>query len=70
MTSISTLRIHSIALCIQAAVIQGTYLGIEFMSKENGGTGGSVINISSYAGNCNLYCVELSCYLLMLRLAS
>ena len=35
---------------MQTAVIQGTYLGIEFMSKDNGGRGGSVINISSYAG--------------------
>ena len=31
-------------------MIQGTYLGIEFMSKDNGGRGGSIINISSYAG--------------------
>ncbi|XP_065883422.1 15-hydroxyprostaglandin dehydrogenase [NAD(+)]-like [Dysidea avara] len=33
-----------------SAVIQGTYLGIEFMSQQNSGRGGSVINISSFAG--------------------
>ncbi|XP_065919441.1 15-hydroxyprostaglandin dehydrogenase [NAD(+)]-like isoform X2 [Dysidea avara] len=33
-----------------SAVIQGTYLGIEFMSKQNNAQGGLVVNISSYAG--------------------
>ena len=47
-----TLHVYAI---LQTAVIQGTYLGIEFMSKENEGTGGSIINISSYAGIEPLY---------------
>jgi len=45
--SVVTLHVY---IVLQNAVIQGTYLGIEFMSKENEGTGGSIINISSYAG--------------------
>ena len=50
-------------------MIQGTYLGIEFMSKDNGGTGGSIINISSYAGN-NSVCSVLQLLVVTLRLAS
>lgn len=47
----AALRTCSIVYTLaQVAVIRGTYLGIEFMSKENEGRGGSVINISSYAG--------------------
>lgn len=32
------------------SVIRGTYLGLQYMSKENGGQGGSIINMSSIAG--------------------
>ncbi|XP_037991977.1 15-hydroxyprostaglandin dehydrogenase [NAD(+)] isoform X1 [Motacilla alba alba] len=32
------------------SVIRGTYLGIEYMKKGNGGDGGVIINISSLAG--------------------
>ncbi|XP_019377340.1 PREDICTED: 15-hydroxyprostaglandin dehydrogenase [NAD(+)] [Gavialis gangeticus] len=32
------------------SVIRGTYIGLEYMRKENGGDGGVIINISSMAG--------------------
>ncbi|KAM7142164.1 15-hydroxyprostaglandin dehydrogenase [NAD(+)] isoform 1-T1 [Molossus nigricans] len=32
------------------SVISGTYLGLEYMSKQNGGEGGIIINMSSLAG--------------------
>ncbi|ELK17547.1 15-hydroxyprostaglandin dehydrogenase [NAD(+)] [Pteropus alecto] len=32
------------------SVISGTYLGLDYMSKQNGGEGGIVINMSSMAG--------------------
>uniref|UniRef100_A0A8B9MHR6 15-hydroxyprostaglandin dehydrogenase [NAD(+)] n=1 Tax=Accipiter nisus TaxID=211598 RepID=A0A8B9MHR6_9AVES len=32
------------------SVIRGTYLGLEYMGKGNGGNGGVIINISSLAG--------------------
>ncbi|XP_043917644.1 15-hydroxyprostaglandin dehydrogenase [NAD(+)] [Protopterus annectens] len=32
------------------SVIRGTYLGLQYMSKENDGQGGSIINMSSIAG--------------------
>lgn len=32
------------------SVISGTYLGLDYMSKQNGGEGGIIINISSLAG--------------------
>ncbi|XP_071663795.1 15-hydroxyprostaglandin dehydrogenase [NAD(+)] isoform X3 [Patagioenas fasciata] len=32
------------------SVIRGTYLGLEYMGKGNGGDGGVIINISSLAG--------------------
>ncbi|KAG8453814.1 hypothetical protein GDO86_000443 [Hymenochirus boettgeri] len=32
------------------SVIRGTYIGLEHMSKKNGGQGGVIINISSLAG--------------------
>ena len=35
---------------LQVAVIEGTYLGIEFMSTQKGHKGGDVINISSMGG--------------------
>ncbi|XP_033369379.1 15-hydroxyprostaglandin dehydrogenase [NAD(+)] isoform X2 [Parus major] len=34
------------------SVIRGTYLGLEYMRKENGGDGGVIINISSLAVSC------------------
>ncbi|KAK2504954.1 hypothetical protein MC885_008145 [Smutsia gigantea] len=33
-----------------ASVISGTYLGLDYMSKQNGGEGGVIINMSSLAG--------------------
>ncbi|XP_065919440.1 15-hydroxyprostaglandin dehydrogenase [NAD(+)]-like isoform X1 [Dysidea avara] len=41
---------QDIRISNKSAVIQGTYLGIEFMSKQNNAQGGLVVNISSYAG--------------------
>lgn len=32
------------------SVISGTYLGLDYMSKQNGGEGGVIINMSSLAG--------------------
>nr|XP_051688366.1 15-hydroxyprostaglandin dehydrogenase [NAD(+)] isoform X2 [Oryctolagus cuniculus] len=32
------------------SVISGTYLGLDYMSKQNGGEGGIIINMSSMAG--------------------
>nr|XP_036854710.1 15-hydroxyprostaglandin dehydrogenase [NAD(+)] isoform X3 [Manis javanica] len=32
-----------------ASVISGTYLGLDYMSKQNGGEGGIIINMSSLA---------------------
>ncbi|XP_072478674.1 15-hydroxyprostaglandin dehydrogenase [NAD(+)] [Notamacropus eugenii] len=32
------------------SVISGTYLGLDYMSKQNGGDGGVIINMSSLAG--------------------
>lgn len=38
-------------LCLQTSVIKGTYLALEHMSKEYGKQGGTIINVSSMAGN-------------------
>lgn len=32
------------------SVISGTYLGLDYMSKQNGGEGGIIVNMSSLAG--------------------
>ncbi|XP_020659212.2 15-hydroxyprostaglandin dehydrogenase [NAD(+)] isoform X1 [Pogona vitticeps] len=32
------------------SVIRGTYLGLEYMKNENGGSGGAIVNIASLAG--------------------
>uniref|UniRef100_UPI00398EB586 15-hydroxyprostaglandin dehydrogenase [NAD(+)]-like n=1 Tax=Pristiophorus japonicus TaxID=55135 RepID=UPI00398EB586 len=32
------------------SVIKGTYLGLEYMSKETGGAGGVIVNVASMAG--------------------
>lgn len=34
----------------QVAVIEGTFLGIEFLSSRRGGRGGVIINVSSMGG--------------------
>lgn len=34
----------------QVSVISGTYLGLDYMSKQNGGEGGIIINMASLAG--------------------
>lgn len=36
---------------LQTSVIKGTYLALEHMSKEYGKEGGTIINVSSMAGN-------------------
>ncbi|XP_062991376.1 15-hydroxyprostaglandin dehydrogenase [NAD(+)] isoform X2 [Elgaria multicarinata webbii] len=35
---------------LKISVIRGTYLGLDYMKTENGGTGGAIVNISSLAG--------------------
>ncbi len=42
---------YSFVVTFQNAVIDGTYLAQQFMSKQNGGDGGVVINVSSIAGD-------------------
>ncbi|KAB0339948.1 hypothetical protein FD754_023526, partial [Muntiacus muntjak] len=37
-------------LWVLVSVISGTYLGLDYMSKQNGGEGGIIINMSSLAG--------------------
>ena len=37
-------------LVLQSAVIEGTYLAMEYMSTRNGGSGGAIINVSSMGG--------------------
>lgn len=43
-----TVNIHG--LYSQVAVMEGTFLGIEYMSTQKGGRGGAIINMASYAG--------------------
>ena len=40
----------------QNAVIEGTYLAMEYMSTRNGGKGGTVINVASMGGQSILSC--------------
>ena len=40
----------SLSFHLQVAVIEGTYLGVEFMSTNKGHRGGDVINIASMGG--------------------
>lgn len=42
-------------LCLQTSVIKGTYLALEHMSKEYGKQGGTIINVSSMAGNTHTH---------------
>ena len=37
-------------IILQCAVIEGTYLALEYMSTKKGGKGGIVINTASIAG--------------------
>lgn len=39
----------------QISVIRGTYIGLDYMKKENGGNGGVIVNIASIAGK-NIIC--------------
>ena len=32
------------------AVIEGTFLAVEYMSESNGGRGGTVVNVASFGG--------------------
>ncbi|XP_045655369.1 15-hydroxyprostaglandin dehydrogenase [NAD(+)] isoform X2 [Ursus americanus] len=45
------------------SVISGTYLGLDYMSKQNGGEGGIIINMSSLAGYLTLLSVRLLIWL-------
>ncbi|XP_026374666.2 15-hydroxyprostaglandin dehydrogenase [NAD(+)] isoform X2 [Ursus maritimus] len=45
------------------SVISGTYLGLDYMSKQNGGEGGVIINMSSLAGYLTLLSVRLLIWL-------
>ncbi|NWI59907.1 PGDH dehydrogenase, partial [Calyptomena viridis] len=45
------------------SVIRGTYLGLEYMRKGNGGNGGVIINISSLAGENIFYANTFYCLL-------
>lgn len=37
----------------QSAVIKGTLLGLQYMGKDQGGSGGHIINVASMAGQYN-----------------
>ena len=37
-------------MMLQVAMMEGTYLAVEFMSRARGGRGGVVINVSSMGG--------------------
>ena len=39
-----------VIISIQAALIQGTLLGVKYMNKNNGGRGGCIVNMGSAAG--------------------
>lgn len=43
----------------QISVIRGTYIGLEYMKIENGGSGGAIINTASLAGKNILYTLFL-----------
>ena len=53
----------------QIAVMEGTYLGLEYMSTQRGGRGGSIINMASFGGMWelntgvieSLHCFMLAC---------
>lgn len=49
----------------QVSVISGTYLGLDYMSKQNGGEGGIIINMSSLAGKGNYY-IKCNIFLLVI----
>lgn len=49
----------------QVSVISGTYLGLDYMSKQNGGEGGIIINMSSLAGKGNYY-IKRNIFLLVI----
>lgn len=52
-----------LSLSLQTSVINGTYLALEHMSKEHGKEGGTIINVSSMAGNSyTLSCAECNTY--------
>lgn len=40
-------------------MIRGTYIGLEYMKIENGGSGGAIINTASLAGKNILYTLFL-----------
>ena len=35
---------------LQVAMIEGTFLGLEFLSRHKGGRGGVIVNVSSMGG--------------------
>ncbi|KAF7244118.1 15-hydroxyprostaglandin dehydrogenase [NAD(+)] [Varanus komodoensis] len=42
-----------LAASAEMSVIRGTYLGLDYMKKENGGTGGVIVNVASLADQVN-----------------
>uniref|UniRef100_A0A8D0L4V6 15-hydroxyprostaglandin dehydrogenase [NAD(+)] n=1 Tax=Sphenodon punctatus TaxID=8508 RepID=A0A8D0L4V6_SPHPU len=48
------------------SVIRGTYIGLEYMKKGNGGDGGVIINISSLAGE-NILCLNICSFLTLIK---
>lgn len=36
---------------LQSGVIRGTLLALDYMRKDRGGIGGTIVNVSSMAGN-------------------
>lgn len=49
----------------QVSVISGTYLGMDYMSKQNGGEGGVIINMASLAGK-SIICINNDFFLVIL----
>lgn len=52
---LSDLPRSDVCFCLQTSVIKGTYLGLEHMSREYGKPGGTIINVSSMAGNMHTH---------------
>lgn len=44
-------RNNTVSFTTQTAVIRGTLLALDYMRKDRGGNGGTIVNVSSMAGN-------------------
>lgn len=42
---------NTVSFTTQTAVIRGTLLALDYMRKDRGGNGGTIVNVSSMAGN-------------------